>query len=220
MDGRHRLDAPNNDILRGIEQVGDHSQLSATYPQSKAQWTGELVTKDERETRRQHAQDTISFGIRKEFITVGFLVPMPFILAGLMATAAFTFITEDNVPMYVTPGIIVFLVWAVITYFTYKKLNTLFYMNALQAAPYAVILNLLLVMLAFMTFHIMPTFYVLPILATAGVLSIATLLYSTVLSFFLLRLWTTPLLSSNAKLLIITASGITLLATGVFFSLF
>jgi hypothetical protein len=215
MDSRHKLDAPNNETLKNIEQLDDRSEIAAVYTRGKDQWDGELVSEDEREARRQHKLDTMSFGIRKEFVLIGFLFPLPFILAAVISVAALTFIDEGNVALFVVPAIILFFMWATITYFSYRKLYTAFYMNAVQTAPYAFVLLSMLGFVTFTAYHIITLFYDIPALGMAGILSTLAILASIVCNFFLLRLWTTPVIPSGIKLLIIILVG-----AGITFSLF
>lgn len=220
MDSRHKLEAPNNDTLKGIEQLDDRSELAAAYASGKDQWSGELVSESEREARRQHKLDTISFGIRKEFVLIGFLFPLPFILAAIISVAALTFIDEDNVALFVVPAIILFFTWAALTYFSYKKLYTVFYMNAIQTAPYAFVLLSILGFVTFAAYRMITLFHDMPVLGMTGVLSTLVILASILCNFFLLRLWTTPVISSGIKLLIIVSIGVALLGVSITFSLF
>lgn len=212
MDSNHKLDAPNNESLKNIEQVQDHSELSTMYRKAHDQWEGELVSDTERETRRQSQQDTISFGIRPYFAVIGFLVPLPIILAAISAIAILSFSTEQSIPMQVIPSIFGFMLWVGITYLSYKKLRKLFYKNALSALPYTIVL-LTLLALSVPIFYLLTeplhsdNFFVASILISA-----ITILWSVVLSLPLLRLWTTPKLSGNAKFGIITLLGLAIAA--------
>lgn len=219
MDSSHKLDAPNNDELQDIEQVADHSELSSIYPKAHDQWTGDLVSDDERERRRQKKEDTISFGIRAHFLSIGLLIPLPLIIAALIVAAALTYINEDNVRMAVIPGMFVFFAWLGITYVSYKKIHGLFYINALQAAPYAVILLALLGIIAFMLYHVLDGLHGHQLLAAIAMVSALGIIISIAMSALLLRLWTTPAVSGNAKVLVLGTFALVLLGTGIFFSL-
>ena len=138
MDRNHQLDAPDNEELKHIEQLSDHSDLSALYRKAKDQWDGELVSDTERERRRQHKHDTIAFGVRKKFITIGFIIPLPLLLVWIIVSVILSMVTEDNAPMFVIPMMFTFLLWGLVSYFSYRKVYAIFYNNTLQAGPFVI----------------------------------------------------------------------------------
>lgn len=220
MDRSHKLDAPNNDELKDIEQLGNRSDISTLYPHAHDQWTGDLIGDEERNQRRQKKLDTISFGIRNHFVTIGLLILLPFIIALLAATLGVLFIDDDTVTMFVIPAIFVFLGWSILTYIIAKKIHTLFYMNAVRTAPYIVTVLLLLAVSV-------PAFYQLTLelhqerllLALVYVSALVTV-WSVILNFILLRIWTTPVLSGNVKVLCIAGIGLATAATAAYSLLF
>ena len=216
MDTNHQLDAPNNEDLGNIEQVADHSGLTTLYPHAKAQWDGEILSEEERERRRKYKEDTVSFGIRKHFVTIGFLAPLPLIIASVVVTGVFTMITDDNVRMFVIPMIVVFLLWVMFTIGTYKKLTKLFYTNAVQAGPFLFTLLLLLGMSLPMIFTGTLLFQNEQPLISASLIGGVEIIWSIILTLPLIYIWTTPKLRGNSKFALITAIALTLLGVALY----
>jgi hypothetical protein len=220
MDSNHRLDAPDEEHLQSIEQVGDRSDLSSLYPQAKPQWTGDIVSKEERDSRLAAQQDTLSFGIRTYFLTIGLLIPLPFIVITVLVTAALVYIKPDTVPMFVVPGIIAFFLVAGIVIASFKKLSTLFYMNALRALPYSTMVLGMLAIIVFMLYHATSFLHGYQLLPAVSIVSAMTIVVSIFLNYFLLVLWTTPVINGAFKVLIMVTLALALLAAGVYFSVF
>ena len=215
MDRNHQLDAPDNEALSRIDQVGDHSSLSTLYRKSKNDWTGELVSEDERERRRQTKYDTISFGIRKQFHTVGFLITLPIVAMSIIIAAAFALVTDDNVGIMVIPAIFVFLFWVMGTYFGYRKVYGIFYNNALQATPYIIILLLFLGLLTPIIHSLTAGFHDQNAFVATALVAGIELLIGIIISYPLLLIWTTPKLSGNVKMTIICAPVVMLIGVNL-----
>ena len=220
MDRKHQLDAPDNDILKNIEQVSDHSELSTLYRKARDQWDGELVSDDEREKRRQNKNDTISFGIRKKALLIGILIPLPLMLAWLIAAALLTYITDENAPIFVIPMIFIFLIWGLISFFTYKKVFALFYMNALQAGPFIITIFTFIGFSIPIIFAITEPLHIGLGFMAALLVNAVVVVWSVLLTFPLLYLWTTPRLSGGFKLSLISLIGIALLGTTLMITFF
>ena len=203
MDSNHKLDAPDNESLSGIDQVGDHSGLSTIYRRAKDGWSGELVTDTERERRRQEKFDKISFGIRKQFVAVALLIPYPFVLGTILLAAAFTFVTEQNAGTLAIPAIFVFLFWIITSVMSYKKLFAMFYANALQAGPFIITLLVVLGLFATIIHVLTAAIHEQQGLFSSVIVGVSELLISLVITLPLLILWTTPRLSGNARVGII-----------------
>ena len=216
MDSSHKLDAPDNDSLSRIDQVGDHSDLSTLYRKAKNDWTGELVSDSERDRRRQEKFDTISFGIRKEFATISLLITAPLIISSIIATVAFTFVDEKNRPILGIPTIFLFLFWVIGTFFAYKKVYALFYNNALQATPFICVLLTYLGLFATILHILTAGIHNQNPLYSTIIVSGLELLLGIAISLPLLLLWTTPKLSGNLKLAIIVAPIIALIGVNIY----
>lgn len=202
MDSSHKLDAPSNDELKNIEQIADHSDLSTLYNKAKG-FEGELISDQERQHRQETKYDTIAFGIRKKFLLVGFLIPLPIILATVILAVFLPSVDKDNVTMLAVPAIFLFIFWAVISFVSVKKVFKLFYSNALQAGPFYVALLSLLTISAYIIYNLtIPIHNYSPFMSTLLVSGIAVV-WSVVLAFFLLRIWTTPAINGNYKILLL-----------------
>lgn len=219
MDRRHQLDAPDNEELKYIEQVADHSELSTIYRKAKNQWEGELISDTERDRRRQNKYDTIAFGVRKRFISIGFIIPLPLLLAWLIVSVILSMVTEQNAPMFVIPMMFTFLIWGLVSYFAYRKVYAIFYNNTLQAGPFVVTLLTLLIASIPLLYDLTASIHAEKLIITAAVVSVVMILWSILLTLPLLRLWSTPTISGNGKLAIISALAVVLIGLAFFSSL-
>lgn len=219
MDRRHQLDAPDNEELKDIEQVADHSDLSRIYRKAKDQWEGELVTDTERDRRRQHKYDTIAFGVRKRFVAIGFIIPLPLLLAWLIVSTILSMVTEDNAPMFVIPMMFTFMLWGLISYFAYRKVYAIFYNNTLQAGPFVVTLLTLLIASIPLIYDLTASIHAEKLIVTAAIVGAVMILWSILLTLPLLRLWSTPTISANGKLVIIVTLAAVLIGLALFSSL-
>lgn len=216
MDSGHKLDAPNNEDLQLIEQVGDHSDLSTIYPHANNQWTGDVVSLDERDRRQQQKIDTASFGVRSEFAIIGALLPFPIIAAFVPVAATLPLMNDDNVAYFVIPGIFAFFIWAGLTFASYRKVHRVFYKNTLQTLPFS-LFHLSVLALS------IPACYLITLPVHEGrllqatvLVSLVELLWSILLCLVMLRLWTTPLLSGGAKLGIIMIIGLSFIGMAAY----
>lgn len=216
MDSGHKLDAPNNEDLQAIEQVSDHSDLSTIYPHANDQWSGDIVGHDERDRRQQQKIDTASFGVRSEFAIIGALLPFPIIAAVIPIVATFPLMNDDNITLFIIPAIFGFLVWAGLTFASYKKVHRVFYKNTLQTTPFS-LFHLSLLALS------IPACYLLTLPVHEGrllqatvLVSLVEILWSILLCLVLLRLWTTPVLSGGAKLGIIMIIGLSFIGMAAY----
>lgn len=221
MDENHRLNAPDNDSLSQVEQLQDRSELSSIYPHAGKQWEGDLISQEERERRRQHKEDMMSFGIRKLWWKIGFLAPLPLVLLCLFLAGSAKGIALTNINLMVIPMIIVFLIWIGVTITIYRRIFSTFYTHALQALPFLAILYVLLALSVEILYILtIPIHQQVPLTAVLLVGTL-TLLWSLVLSPLMLVLWTTPRVSGAVKAIIIAASifGLLLAASTITFFL-
>ncbi len=204
MDNReHKLDAPNEEALRTIEQLEDHSDLTTIYRQVHTQFDGEIVGKDERERRRQKAEDTISFGIRKWAWLVGLLAPMPFILLALLLVGTAWFMEKVNINFLVFPMIFAFALWVIVSFALLKRIFKIFYKNALSAVPFLANLYIVLALSVQIILVMSIPFDLESSITFVVVMSGAVLLISLIFSALMLQLWTTPVIKGEAKVGII-----------------
>lgn len=219
MDEKHRLDAPNNDSLSGIEQVGDRSGLSTIYPHAGKQWEGDLVSQEERERRRQEKEDGMTLGIRKQSWKVGLLAPLPFVLLSFFVAGSVIGIAHSNIDLMVIPMIIAFIAWVGISFSIFRRIFALFYAHALRAVPFLLLLFVLLG-LSIQTVYILTIpIHSQQLLSAVALVSVFALLWGMFMSYILLMIWTTPAMNGAVKASVIATMtfGLALIASLVTF---
>lgn len=214
MDGKHRLNAPNNESLQDIEQLGDHSELSALYFNAHVEWEGkDIISDEERHARRAKEQLKVTLSIRKWFAVIGLLVPLTFVLFVVLLAVAVTYITVDNA-RFALPLVIIFTgIWLIASYLSLRQVYTLFYAHALKATPFVVILIVLCGLSTQASYLLTRPIQPGTFLGNTLIVGAATMFASVVLSGLLLLIWTSPRLKGNNKMAIIAiiASAILLL---------
>lgn len=200
MDKDHHLDAPDNESLRTIEQLSDHSELTNIYPHPHDQWEGtELMSSEEREKKRDREQLNISLSIRRWFFLVGLLIPIPFVLGVLLAVVGITFMRPENFGVLLLPAVIALVVWFIASRLALKKVVSIFYGHAIATPPYFIV-HIGLLLLSIQGIYVAASsFYTQSLLYDTVLTSGFVMLMSIFLSAVLLVLWTSPLLSSRLK---------------------
>ncbi len=203
MISHHSLDAPDNEELKNIEQVADHSDASTVYRQAKEQWSGEILSSEERERRRQHTEDTLTFGIRKQFLQIGILAPMPFIFLALLISTNLAIIGRVDMVILAVPLVLSYIIWLVVSFSIMKNLFRIFYKNALTAGPFLFILYAIL-FLSIQAIKISSSpIHNYQLFTSVAIVSAVEIVLSIVLSYFLLLIWTTPKISGGIKVIFI-----------------
>jgi len=220
MDRKHRLEAPHNDSLQSIEQLRDRSELSTVYFRARSQWEGDIVSEDERQRRRKDKEDHMSFGIRKQFWAVGILAPLPLVLLSLLLGVIFTLLGTLDVRMLVIPMMIGFLVWGVISFSIIKKIFALFYKNGLRAGPFLAILLTFLGLSIQIIYVSTIALHNHQLMSAVLVISALELVWSIVMSYALLLIWTTPAIGGGVKVGILAFLGIALLVSAAALTFF
>jgi len=201
MDKDHRLDAPDEHSLQSIEQVSDHSNLSNLYPSAHNDWESEtLLSREAREEKRDAEQLQITLSIRKWFVAIGLLTPLPVILAILLFISGFTFLGGVNQALLIAPLVITAGIWIYISYRSLKKVYGIFYEHSLRATPFIVTLLSFLVFSLVGLYLAMEPFYTDSLLYNAVVSSLIVLLTSVAYSGILLMIWTSPKLGGIYKI--------------------
>lgn len=208
MDRKHKLSTPNNDALGLIEQLEDRSGLSTLYPTAKGQWSGELLTTQQREEKRNKESSAFMRGILIHFVSVGMLIPIPLILAALLGVFLVAISNLDKPEYWVFPLMIAFGIWVGVTYLCLRKLYAIFYDHSLRATPY-LLFHVVLLGLALQAVYL----GIAPLISESlfyavSSLSVFAFVISTSLSLLLLTLWTQPSLSGNAKVGIVGALAV------------
>jgi hypothetical protein len=201
MDKDHRLDAPDNESLQSIEQIRDHSELTTIYPHAHLGWEkDELISRDEREKRRDEERLRISLSLRKWFLAIGILVPLPILFMGFLVSIASEFFDIEKLrfltlPVLIVTGFLIFLTYKGFTY-AYK----IFYTHGTKPIPFILALLGLLGLstnaVFLLTEPLHTGHYAIDSLIVDGGLLIVSILYSLALVF----IWSSPRLSSGVKL--------------------
>jgi hypothetical protein len=198
------IEAPDDFELGGISQLEDHSELTTLYPKPKAQWSGEIMTSEQREAKRQAEQKAIITSIRPEFLKIGLMVPLPLVVGTFIANAAFMFITDENTAFLILPLIVVFIAWVFFTIRVVRSVVRIFYNHALAAWPFLLVTYSLLALTLQSSFALInPTYESIPFLSLA-VASLNVFIISVIASFLLLTIWVTDKLRVGMKLTIIS----------------
>lgn len=213
MDKNHTIEAPNNDSLENIEQLTDRSQLSGMYFAAHNEWEGkEILSKEDREMKRDQEQLQITRSIRKWFALIGFLVPTPVILLVLLIGLASVYLAPDNFRLMLPLSILAIGLWGAILFLSFRKVYRIFYQHALTATPFILILFALIGLSAQASFLVILPLGAEPLINVILVSSI-TYVASIILSGILLTIWTAPRLSGSGKLGAIMLLVIALLVT-------
>ncbi|MGV9001986.1 MAG: hypothetical protein ACOH18_03445 [Candidatus Saccharimonadaceae bacterium] len=201
MDKDHRLTAPDNESLRAIEQVGDHSELAGIYPDAHNEWESVgLLSREAREEKRNQEQLLISQSIRKWFAVIGLLVPVPFISAFIIIAISATYLHADNIALLLIPALIGVSLWLFISFISIKKVYAIFYSHSIRVAPFLITL-LLLVLLSLQALYVtILGLYTDSIIYNTIISSLVVLVTSIGLSGILILIWTSIRLSAAYKI--------------------
>jgi len=205
MDKDHRLEAPNDETLSKIEQIEDRSQLAAVYTHAHDEWEGsDILSKDDRNAKRDQEQVTINVTARKWFPVIGILTPMPFIVFAVLAAA----ISQFNIPLsgfILLPLAFAVALWGYISIKSLKAVYEIFYNHSIKATPFVVILVFLLGIALHPLMIFTDALHTEAILMNTLLISTAVLVTSILLSGILIMIWTTRRMSSHMKMLAIGA---------------
>jgi len=204
MDGKHRLDAPNNESLQDIEQLGDHSDLSTLYFNAHVEWEGkEIISDAERHARHAKEVLDVTLSIRKWFVVIGLLIPLALVSFVVLLAFATTYITTDNARFALLYVILLTACWLIISFVSLRRVYAIFYAHGIRATPFVVMLIALSGLSAQASYLLTRPLQPGTFLGNTLVVSAGTMLASVVLTGLLLFIWTTPRLSGNGKVGII-----------------
>jgi len=200
MDRDHHLDAPDNESLRTIAQLDDHSELSTIYPHPHSEWDGELISRDEREKKREDERLRISLSLRKWFLAIGLLIPLPFVFVAILitVTAHYTNIKDLGyllLPLLVGIGFAVFG-----TYRGFKYGYKIFYTHGIKAGPFITFLLGLLLLSLNALFLLTQPLHTGELGIDTLIISASVFVASVLYSLLLVFIWSSPRLSSARKI--------------------
>lgn len=219
MDRDHRLAAPNNDALSGIEQITDRSELTSIYREPGQQFEGELLSAEDRKKAKADELEAITSGLGKHVLSVGILVAYPFVSFALLAVAVYTSLgtmtpETPSVMILVFATVFALSIWLYTSYKAYDTIFKVFYKHALRAGPFLTVMLISLIMASQAIYGIITeSFAGQSLLFNVATVSLLTVLYSLVASYILLGIWGNSRLSSGIKALV---SGLLLLVSGFF----
>lgn len=217
MDKDHRLDAPDNESLRTVEQLEDHSELSAIYPNQQVEWKGlPLLSQQERYAKHDAEQRAITTSLRLRFITVGLLLPLPILLA-IIFTSGF-YIISDYISfqaLWSIPAIILAAIWLIIASRAWRSLFQLFYKHAVRSLPIVVILLIELGLASWTLYGIAAPFYTNWVFGNLLGLSIAIFAASIILSGIVIFIWTSYRLPGVVKIGLVAVLTVILAAAAI-----
>lgn len=201
MDSKHRLDAPDNDSLRNIEQVGDRSELASLYPNAHNEWEGtNLLSQQAREEKRANEQLQISLTLRRWFAVIGVLTPLPLILGALLFTVAYTYLRIENLAYLILPVVITVALWGYASYRATKRVHDIFYQHSIVATPFMAALLLMLATSIPALYLALRELYGTSLIYNAVITCLVILAASIAYSGMLVFIWTAQKVSGAYKI--------------------
>ncbi len=218
MDKDHRLDAPDNETLRTIEQLDDRSELSTLYPNPHKEWEGtDILSTLDRERKRNDAQDRINLTIRRWFPILGILLPLPVVITALTFVFAYRFLSHADKLALLLPVMALVAIVAWLSYRSIKTIYAIFYNHAMGATLFIYTVGWYLICSIPGIFTLLnPALgddYVINALILCGGFLALSIIYSGIVIY----LWSAKKLSGRTKLSIATVIGTILLASGLYF---
>lgn len=204
MDSNHHLDAPNNDTLKDIEQLGDRSASAAVYPRAKNDWDGVDLMSGEARMQKQEADKVrINLTIRRWFPVIGFLIPVPAVALAAMVALAIDYLDPNMAIYLLLPVFFGVFVWGFVSYHSIKAVRTIFYNHSIKLLPY-LIAHVGFLLVAFRGLFIYAqTFHngwpIGDVLTVGAVIFLASMILSGILLF----IWTTRRITSRWKILLL-----------------
>lgn len=201
---KEKLKAPNEGELESIEQLQDHSDLAFLYPKAKRQWSGKLLSENERNTKRDAHLEQITRSIRKHFFSIGFLIPLPIFLFVLFVVTGQQFIkSAQDFAFYVIPFAVILCILTWLTVMSVKKVRKIFYDHAIAIGPFYLTLVILLLPAGLTTYLLTLATHESKLLPATVTVGLVEIVLSIVFSFLLLFIWTTPKLSGQWKMAVL-----------------
>ena len=145
---------PDHEDLASVEQLQDRSDLSSIYPNPTALNDGELVSKEEREHRKEAAVIAISSDAPRSTLKLVSFFLSPLIIAASIVYGFSLFLTLVEVGLYL-PGIVISIgIVLLISWFFYRQFADILYNHTIQVGPFVGILIGYLAPTAFLSVHL------------------------------------------------------------------
>lgn len=191
MDQRDQLTPLEGEELVGQQQ--DHSGLGTTlYPTPQAQWSGDIMSREEREKQNAKKEYELGRSILPKSFALGALLVLPFAV-GLPLIVFFQNITvfaEKDRILYAIPAMVFTAIWIIISWKMIKKAARVLYNHTVSSAAYLLIHYLIMLLASTGIYasttwlHHHSTYISVIVPGIAGVVA------SAVLAFILLSVWT------------------------------
>jgi len=216
MDHNHKLDAPNNDTLKDVEQITDRSELSTLYFRSHNEWDGkEIISHEQRQAKYTQEQIEISRSIRRSFVWVGLLIPTPFILLAVVLYLAVQYLSWENIQFTLPLALAMIAAWGAAVWGSLKLAHAIFYNHALQTTPFYIIISALLIPVAVASYLFLQPFFGTSTLLNILIVCASVYLASIVISGIILTIWTSPRIPGRGKISSLVGMALLLVAVAV-----
>ena len=214
MDSNHKLDAPNNETLRTIDQIEDRSGLGSLYREAAVQFEGEILSAADREKAKADKLEALTSGLGKSSLKIGLLVPYPFVSGALLGAGLYMLTPLNNAWILVAGIFVAGIFWLVTSYKAYASIFKTFYNHALRAGPFLFVMLVSLILALQGIYWLVSTSLSSQSLAlNTAIVSLLLVTYSLLATFILLGIWGNSRLASGFKLL---ASTLILTISAVF----
>ena len=203
MDRDHRIDAPNDEELRTIEQIQDRSDLTGIYRKGAQQFEGDILSKEAREKAKAQELEALTSGLGKSALSIGFFIIYPFIGGALLALGLFVLVRYVPAMVLLLLAIAALVFWLISSYKAYEFIFKTFYNHALRAGPFVTVMVVSLIMASQAIYGlVVDNFSGQSIVFNISLICLLLLLYSLIASFILLGIWGNSKLKSGSKVLV------------------
>jgi hypothetical protein len=207
MDHNHKLEAPNEDELRDIEQIQTRSDASTVYRSPKKHYDGQIMSEEERVKAKAEELEALTGGLASSALKIGLLIPYPFVSGALIAAGAYS-ISESIPPIaFGAIAIIGALFWLLTSYNAYASIFKTFYNHAMRAGPFVSIM-LVSTFIASQAIYgyVAHLFAGETLIFNVALNSLLVVIYSMLTTFVLLGIWSNSRLGDLTR--VVSALGI------------
>jgi len=219
MDRKHHIDAPSNESLRTIEQIDDRSGLTTIYPRAKKEWEGsEILSREEREKKLNDEKLRLSMSLRKWFLTIGVLIPLPLVVIAIVVAVSAEHFDLPKLGFLLLPLMIITGAIIYASYRAFRYAYSLFYKHGSWGLTFLIALFGLLGLSLHAIFLFTAPIHNGSLTNDSLIVSGGVLLASIMYSGLLVLIWTSPRLSSKTKIILVGVMMVAVLAgTSLFY---
>lgn len=206
MDHERTSLKPDHEDLASVEQLQDRSELSNIYPNPTALNDGELVSKEERDHRKEEQLLAISSDAPRSTIPIIFFFLSPLLVAAIFIYGFSLLLEPETVGLFLPAIVIAIGTTLLISWFFYKQFAAALYSHTIQIGPFVGILIGYLIPTAYLSTQLgialgQPVGEPVQFAIALGILTVISL----VLTWLLLVVWTKPKLSSRLRSIFLVA---------------